>query len=175
MHGETFYTWVHHLCGGSVWASEPWQVPTSRRPVIYLGPKNYVGPEIWSRINSSACPIVFGTPLDPDITVVTTWSTHRNDSRVNDSKFILICHNPSDCWPHLGVATNVFALSPANSRFIMPTHLIPPYITALRRTPSVPVFLVIGGSKGRSGKRNLGVLPTLLRALGIKIGALSCG
>lgn len=173
LHAETHYSYAHYICGGSVRVSPPWpRLPNnstdSRPPVIFLGPESQISPEqqrIWMALNeSSPCPLLFGEPESPDLTVLATWApnnaTHKrseqNTAMINNSSFILICHWPRLCGHDIATSTNVYGLTPKHPKYILPSYFPLPF-TSLRseqpnRQADVPVFLVLGGVIGTAEK-----------------------
>ena len=169
MHSEIFYSLIREFCLDSEDKDSMWHI--GARVTFHLGPVNRMSPSlmnIWQKFNGTdpvACgPIRFGKPTgtDPDLTVLTTtyakptYTPDFIDQHVNNSKFLLICH---DDHPEMEFAWNVFWLSPHHRRYLVPNYF-PKFFSALRTKSSTPVFLVLGKATPR--KRNVDSLREIL-------------
>eukprot|EP00035_Acanthoeca_spectabilis_P032198 m.17714 g.17714 ORF g.17714 m.17714 type:complete len:482 (+) comp5213_c0_seq1:91-1536(+) len=166
-HLENFYTWIHYLCDGpsDIRASHPWPLPpeaTRSKKIIYLGPTRQVqrdARKIWSNFNRTECELRIGEPVAPHFTVHTTFREGEDEVKyVNKSRHVIICHWADQCGQHVVAdgESNVFGLSPAMPRWILPSYFPPFYTRRVPREPptkdKIPVFLVLGGKE--DGKRD---------------------
>lgn len=172
LHSETFYSYVHHFCSCQSDKDPQWRLDTSSVPHFYFGPENFVKDDlrrVLRKYNQTTCGhVLFGTPSDPKVTVHTT--TYGSDwygrnpnflhlDKMNQPGHIFICHNDA---PIIEGVENIFFLTPAHSRYVVPSYFPPTIVERAQRSleekPNVPpVFLVMGSFYKKAGnqKRNI--------------------
>ena len=175
MHSETFYSFVEYFCSCKSDRYLQWKLETTSVPHFYFGPEKFVQPDlrrILHEYNQTTCGLIlFGTPSMPKVTLhTTTYATDwygKNPNfphmdKINQPDHIFICHNNA---PNVEDTNNIFFLTPAHNRYIVPSYFPPTIVErshrALDEHPNrPPVFLVLGSFLASAGnqKRNIASL-----------------
>jgi hypothetical protein len=182
LHSETFYSFVDYFCSCQSDKHSQWKLDTASVPHFYFGPEGFVNDDlrrILQEYNQTTCgPIFFGTPTNPKVALhTTTYATdwygkntnfHHMD-KINQPGHIFICHDDA---PRVDGASNIFFLTPAHNRYIVPSFFPPTIVErsrhALESKPNTsPVFLVMGSFYVTAGnqKRNI---PSLKQAMALQ-------
>eukprot|EP00571_Detonula_confervacea_P008119 CAMPEP_0172317966 /NCGR_PEP_ID=MMETSP1058-20130122/33441_1 /TAXON_ID=83371 /ORGANISM="Detonula confervacea, Strain CCMP 353" /LENGTH=393 /DNA_ID=CAMNT_0013032665 /DNA_START=340 /DNA_END=1521 /DNA_ORIENTATION=+ len=164
LHYETYYSFIDRICSCDS-EKDVWTINTNRLPHFYIGPEEYLTSgfeSVLQEYNTTTCgPIFFGTPKDPQLTVVTTSypsdfepsSKRQYHKKINDPRYIFICHEDAPSLEEN--ASNVFFLTPRHNRYIIPSFFPPALVqkhsksTHERHPKKPPIFLVLGSFNNR--------------------------
>ncbi|KAL3756381.1 hypothetical protein ACHAWU_003454 [Discostella pseudostelligera] len=168
LHSETFYSYINEICSCDKGKDLLWTVDAV--PHFYIGPEGFLSSglqEILREYNTSTCgPIFFGSPENPNLTIVTTSykgnfigneTTSQYRTLINDTRYIFICH---DAYPSLEYAEKIYFLTPRHRRYIVPSYFPPSLVPSAPRSNSTivkqpPIFLVLGSFHPNARKRNI--------------------